>query len=79
MRILYFAQARLATGCSEENLAISQSITADLFWERLLQLHPSLRLLQPSCRLAKNGFYLQPNQPLDPEDEVAILPPMSGG
>lgn len=79
MKILYFAQARLAAGCSEESVTVSQSITADLFWEHLVQLHPSLRLLQPSCRLAKNGSYLQPNQPLDPEDEVAILPPMSGG
>jgi len=54
-------------------------MTAEVFWKLLTQKHPSLLPLQPSCRIAKNGSFLQPGQKLDPQDEVAVLPPVSGG
>ena len=79
MRILYFAQARLTTGQSEEAVFSSEPMTAESFWELLIQKHPSLLSIQPSCRIAKNGSFIQPGQKLDPQDEVAVLPPVSGG
>lgn len=79
MRILYFAQARLTVGRSEEAVFSSEPMTAEGFWKLLIQKHPSLLPLQPSCRIAKNGSFLQPGQKLDPQDEVAVLPPVSGG
>lgn len=79
MRVLYFAQARLATGRSEEQLSPSQSLKAKEFEKLLTDKYPSLQPLLPACRLAKNGRFLQPDETLDPPDEVAILPPMSGG
>ena len=79
MRVLYFAQARLATGRSEELLTPSHSLKAEGFEKLLTDKYPSLQPLLPSCRLAKNGRFLQPDETLDPQDEVAILPPMSGG
>ena len=79
MRVLYFAQARLATGRSEELLTQSQTLNAEGFKKLLTDKYPSLQPLLPSCRLAKNGRFLQSDETLDPPDEVAILPPMSGG
>ena len=79
MRVLYFAQARLATGRSEEQLSTSQSLKAEGLERLLTDKYPSLQPLLPACRLAKNGRFLQPDETLDPQDEVAILPPMSGG
>jgi molybdopterin converting factor small subunit len=79
VRILYFAQARLTTGRSEEAFSSSEPMTAEAFWKLLTHKHPSLLPLQPSCRIAKNGSFLQPGQKLDPQDEVAVLPPVSGG
>ncbi|NCY21092.1 MoaD/ThiS family protein [bacterium] len=79
MRILYFAQARLATGRSEESFSSSMSMTEEAIWKRLTQMYPSLIALQPFCRIAKNGSFLQPGELLDPQDEVAVLPPVSGG
>ena len=79
MRVLYFAQARLATGRSEEQLSTSQSLKAEGLERLLTDKYPSLQPLLPACRLAKNGRFLQPDDTLDPQDEVAILPPMSGG
>jgi len=79
VRVLYFAQARLATGRSEEQLSTSQSLKAEGLEKLLTDKYPSLQPLLPACRLAKNGRFLQPDDTLDPQDEVAILPPMSGG
>jgi len=79
VRVLYFAQARLATGRSEEQLSTSQSLKAEGLEKLLTDKYPSLQPLLPACRLAKNGRFLQPDETLDPQDEVAILPPMSGG
>jgi hypothetical protein len=79
MRILYFAQARLTTGRSEDSISSSEPMTAECLWKLLTQIHPSLHPLQSSCRIAKNGSFLLPGQKLEPRDEVAVLPPVSGG
>ena len=79
MHILYFAQARLAVGVSEDSLHSPEPLTQDKFWDLLTCRHPALLSLQTSCRLSKNCHFLQTGQMIDPDDEVAILPPVSGG
>ena len=79
MRVLYFAQARLATTLPEESLKTSTTLSAEKLWEELIRRHPKLATLQSSCRLARNGRFLLPNESLEPGDEVAVLPPVSGG
>ena len=79
MRVLYFAQARLATALPEEKLKISSPLSAEKLWGQLIQRHPKLAALQSSCRLARNGRFLSQGESLEPEDEVAVLPPVSGG
>lgn len=79
MRVLYFAQARLASGCAEENLNLRQPLRTEMFWDLVIKNHPSLLPLHSSCRLARNGRFLQLGEILEPDDEVAILPPVSGG
>lgn len=41
--------------------------------------YPQLERLLPRCALAVNGDYVQGDTPLSEGDEVAVLPPMSGG
>ena len=79
MRILYFAQARLATALPEEKLKIASPLSGEKLWKELIHRHPKLASLQSSCRLARNGRFLSPSELLEPEDEVAVLPPVSGG
>ena len=79
MHILYFAQARLAVGVSEDSLHSPEPLTQDKFWHLLTCRHPALLPLQTFCRLSKNCHFLQTGQMIDPDDEVAILPPVSGG
>ncbi len=79
MRILYFAQARLAVGLSEESFQTSDSLTAEKLWHLLIHRHPALLPLQSACRLSKNSHFLQLGETFHPDDEVALLPPVSGG
>ncbi|HUB68542.1 MAG TPA: MoaD/ThiS family protein [Candidatus Methylacidiphilales bacterium] len=79
MKILFFAQTRLAAGCEECLLQLDRAITQDEFWDRLGQEHPALLSHRKTARLARGESYLQPDELLHPHDEIAIIPPVSGG
>lgn len=79
MRILFFAQARLAAGIHEEVLTETSPSSPEEFWKRLLVRHPGLANFRAVCRLARNGKFLATGEKLHPDDEVAVLPPVSGG
>ncbi len=46
--------------------------------ESLIKAYPSLANL-PSLLVAVNEKYADDSQPIDPDDEVALIPPVSGG
>jgi len=46
--------------------------------QSLLQAYPSLVNL-PSLLVAVNQNYADDSQPIDPDDEVVLIPPVSGG
>ncbi len=79
MTLLYFAQARRITGLPSETLATNGPLTADQLWAEILRLHPDLALLHPVVRLARNGEFAAPDALFHPSDEVALIPPVSGG
>lgn len=79
MRILYFAQARTATGTAAEELATDAPLATDVLWTELIGRHPSLAPLRPVTRLARNGEFAPADAIFQPGDEVAIIPPVSGG
>lgn len=79
MRLLYFAQARSATGCASEELATTAPLSTENLWEKLLRRHPALAPLRPATRLARNGEFAPVDAIFHPGDEVALIPPVSGG
>ena len=79
MTILYFAQARRLSGLASETLPGSVALTADQLWHEILQRHPDLALLHPVIRLARNGEFSAPGTLFQPGDEIALIPPVSGG
>ncbi len=79
VRVLYFATARTAAGTGEETWATTSPLSAEAFWAEALRRHPDLTPHRPSIRLARNEVYLNPGELLQPEDEVALIPPVSGG
>jgi molybdopterin converting factor subunit 1 len=79
MKILFFAQAAQLAGTREEQWEIPSPISPDQFWEELERRHSGTGSLRASCRLARNCEYLSQEGCLHPGDEVAIIPPVSGG
>lgn len=79
MTLLYFAQARRVTGVPSETLAAASPLAADQLWAEILRRHPDLALLRPVIRLARNGEFAAADTVFQPGDEIALIPPVSGG
>ena len=79
MTLLYFAQAKRVTGVPSETLSPAAPLTADQLWSEILRRHPDLAVLHPVIRLARNGEFAAPDALFHPNDEVALIPPVSGG
>jgi molybdopterin converting factor subunit 1 len=79
MKVLFFAHAREAAGRADYLLEVSRPITATEFWALLVKPFPKLVPYQKSARLARHESYLQEDDLLDPADEIAVIPPVSGG
>ncbi len=84
MKVLLFAQTLEATGgraVLRRDPPPGDPSLAGLLRE-LEEEFPALRPLLPRCRFAVNGTYLEgaaARCALSPTDEIAILPPYSGG
>lgn len=79
MRVLFFAQARDAAECAELNLSVEGSLSEEEFWDSLAAVAPGVVALRSSVRLAQNGEYTVPGTRFSDADEVALIPPVSGG
>lgn len=79
MKVLYFAQAAQIAGCREESWETAAPLSLEEFWAELEKRHPGTGSLRASCRIARNREYLSLESELHPGDEVAVIPPVSGG
>jgi MoaD family protein len=72
-----FAAAREAAGTAREEIAGS---TVDEVLANAIERHgEGFAALLPSCRVWVNGDEVDPSTALSETDEVAVLPPVSGG
>jgi MoaE-MoaD fusion protein len=78
MRIRLFAHLKDVTRCAELDLPCGD-VDADGLWRELLAAHPGLERFRSSVRLAKNLEYVGPEARFTDADEVALIPPVSGG
>ena len=76
-RLLYFASLADRTGCSEETVQSNAPDAAALYEE--IRVHHALEMKRDRLRVAVNGHFVEWSHPLDNDDEVAFLPPVSGG
>lgn len=79
MRVLFFAQLKDATGCASVELAAPTPIKADALWAALLERFPTLEAHRKTVRLARNSEYAGVETLFADGDEVALIPPVSGG
>ena len=79
LRIMMFHTARDVVGAEVIDLPCAAALSQDALWDRLLAIHPGLGVYRPCIRLACNGSYVLPDTLFQPGDEVALIPPVSGG
>ncbi len=79
MKVLYFSNAASLAECREEDWEIDSPISTEEFWAEALRRHPQLAGIHSQSRLASGGEYVSHKGLLDPREEVAIIPPVSGG
>lgn len=79
MRILFFATTRDLAGCDSAEWETPEPQSEEALWHWLAGRFPALAALKSSTRLARNGCWLERGGMLNPNDEVAVLPPVSGG
>jgi len=79
IRVRLFAIQRELAGAREVALDLPQGATIEAAWAALVERHPVLAPGRPAVRFARNGEYTDPETALDDGDELAIIPPVSGG
>ncbi len=79
VRVKYFSTYRHATGLSQELLALDDGQTVQDLLDILCDLHGELRSFLNEMMLSVNKEYADPHTELAEGDEVALLPPVSGG
>lgn len=79
MRILFFAQLKDVTGRTEVEWPEAGSLSAAEIWDRLEREWPAVAVHRPATRLARNGEYVAADTVFETGDEIALIPPVSGG
>ncbi len=74
-----FARLREIAGAPELRLELADGSTAAEAWTTLVAGHPELGAYTASLSCAVNEEYARTGRPLRDGDEVAFLPPVSGG
>lgn len=79
VHVRLFSFAKDLAGFEEGDLELEGTASAEDVLEHLGSLNNRFREWQSSIRVAVNCEYVQNSHLLKPGDEVAILPPVSGG
>lgn len=79
VRIRLFAVQRELAGAREVRVELPDGSDVEGAWRALVDRHPVLAPGRPSMRFARNGAYADPTTTLTDGDEVAMIPPVSGG
>lgn len=79
IRVLFFGILRDIVGLREDSLEVAEGGRLETVFEHYAARFPRLRETSSSIVLALNQQFSQPSAPLADGDEVAFLPPVSGG
>lgn len=79
VKVLYFASAREAIGKREEEVEVNGEATLAQLRATLCAKYPAAREAIAAITLALNLEYADDGAELHDGDEVALIPPISGG
>jgi MoaE-MoaD fusion protein len=79
IRVLFFGLLKDICGVSEDRIELPAGSTAGAVFDHYATAFPKLRQMASSIVLARNHDFATTREPLAEGDEVALLPPVSGG
>jgi molybdopterin synthase catalytic subunit len=79
IRVLLFGQLKEAAEHPELRLEVAEGSTVETLFADLAHRYPVLQGLAGSIAVARNQAFAQPGERLEDGDEIALLPPVSGG
>lgn len=79
IRVRLFAMQRELAGTRQVELHLPPGATIEDSWRALVAQFPVLAPGRPAVRFARNAEYAPSDTPLSDGDEVAMIPPVSGG
>ncbi|XP_031490141.1 molybdopterin synthase sulfur carrier subunit isoform X2 [Nymphaea colorata] len=79
IKVLFFARARDLSGTAETDLSVRVGFTAHDCLVKLLTVFPRLEEIKNCIVVALNQEYVRESTTVKNGDELAIIPPISGG
>ena len=81
IKVLFFAKSREIVGINEANIKIRPRLSGKDLLENILAAFPNLKILHDNFLLSVNQEYIENEQLIEVcyGDEVAVIPPISGG
>lgn len=77
--VLLFGAAADRAGVRQTEVSVDDSMTLGELWPVLADQHPGLAPMRETLAFAVNGEYARMDDVVSSGDEVAVLPPVSGG
>ncbi|HEV8573352.1 MAG TPA: molybdopterin converting factor subunit 1 [Dehalococcoidia bacterium] len=78
-KVRLFARLSELAGTRETEVELGEGLTAGDVYALLCRLYPQLDGLGDALRFAVNGEYVERGHTVSDNDEVALIPPVSGG
>jgi MoaE-MoaD fusion protein len=79
IRVLFFGQLKDIVGRAEESLEVADGSSLDTVFQTYCARFPRMKDLAKSVVLARNHQFSPNSTPVSDNDEIAFLPPVSGG
>ncbi len=79
IRVLFFGMLKDVVGVADDELETTEGASLQSVFDHYAAAFPRLTELSSSIVLAKNQEFARPETPLAEGDEIAFLPPVSGG
>jgi molybdopterin converting factor small subunit len=79
LRVLLLGPLRLSLQADACSIPFPPNGSQEALWASLLEEFPQLEAMRGAIRLIRNDQFLLTGERLEPGDEVAMVPPVSGG